>query len=218
MTDDDCEPAPDWLALLLDELERSPHAMVGGHTVNGLPENLYSSVSQMIVDRVYAAHNAHPRQAGFFTSNNLAVAKAALQQLGGFDARYRYAGGEDRGLSDRWRHSGNPMIYLPQARIFHFHNLSFGRFLRQHFNYGRGAIVYHKTRVSSHAEEAATARAIVLDWRAWKQEIRARKGRHSTISIVLLLVLWQAANAAGYFWEVIVGGTRLSATDNESSR
>lgn len=214
MTDDDCEPAPDWLQLLTEELKRHPTAMVGGRTVNGLPENIYSTVSQMIVDRVYAAHNADPENAGFFTSNNLALRKDLLQEFGGFNPRYRYAGGEDRGLSDRWRHSGNPMIYLPHACVFHFHDLTLRRFLRQHFNYGRGAIVYHQTRVTSHAEEAATAKDIVFNWTAWKQAIQAQRQRHSFVAIAVLLVLWQIANAAGYFWEVAVQGTRFSATDN----
>jgi glycosyltransferase involved in cell wall biosynthesis len=213
MTDDDCEPAPDWLEMLLGELEKNPEAMVGGHTINGLPENLYSTVSQMIVDRVYEAHNRDRLRARFFTTSNLALSKEALEKLGGFDARYRYAGGEDRGLSDRWRHSGRRMIYLPQARVHHFHNLTLRGFLRQHFNYGRGAIVYHRTRLSSHAEEVATAREIVFNGRAWRDAIRAQADRHSAARIAVLLVLWQVANAAGYFWELAVRGTRFSATE-----
>lgn len=212
VTDDDCEPAPDWLEILVNELEQNPAAMVGGHTINGLPENRYSTVSQMIVDRVYAAHNRDWQRAGFFTTSNLALSKEALEKLGGFDPRYRHAGAEDRGLCDRWRHSGHPMVYLPHARVYHFHDLSLRGFLRQHFNYGRGAIVYHRTRLSSHAEEASTAREIVFNWRAWRDAIRAQADKHSSVSVVVLLLLWQVANAAGYFWEVAVRGTRFSAT------
>jgi hypothetical protein len=105
------------------------------------------------------------------------------------------------------------MIYEPTAQIFHFHELSLRRYLRQHFNYGRGAIRYHRTRVTSHTEEARTARGIVLDFAAWRKEIRERRGPHSSFAIVALLVLWQAANAAGYFWEAAVRGTRFANTD-----
>lgn len=210
MLDDDCEPEPAWLPILLEALEAHPDAMVGGHTVNGLPNNLYSEVSQMIVDRVYAVHNADPTNAGFFTSSNLGVSRDALLAVGAFDADYRLAGGEDRGLSDRWRHSGHAMIYKPEARILHFHELSLRRFLRQHFNYGRGALHYHRTRVTGYAEEARTARGIVFDFSAWRRQIREHRGDHGTVPIVALLVLWQVANAAGYFWEAAVRGTRFT--------
>lgn len=208
MLDDDCEPEPAWLSTLVAALETNPDAMVGGHTVNGLTANVYSVVSQMIVDRVYAVHNADPANAGFFTSNNLAAGRQALLDLGAFDAEYRLAGGEDRGLCDRWRHSGHAMIYQPSARILHFHELNLWRFLRQHFNYGRGALHYHRTRVTPYAEEARTARGIVFDFAAWRREIRERRGTHSPLTIAALLFLWQAANAAGYFWEAAVRGTR----------
>lgn len=210
MLDDDCEPGPAWLSTLVTTLEANPEAMAGGHTVNGLSANIYSEVSQMIVDRVYAVHNADPANAGFFTSNNLAASRRALLSLGAFDVNYRLAGGEDRGLCDRWRHSGHRMIYEPAARIFHFHELSLGRFLRQHFNYGRGALHYHRTRVTGYAEEARTARGIVFDFAAWRREIRERRGPHGALGIVALLFLWQAANAAGYFWEVAASGVRFT--------
>lgn len=201
MLDDDCEPASNWLSVMIKALEANPDAMVGGHTINGLPDNLYSTVSQMIVDRVYAVHNADPANAGFFTSNNLGVSREALLSLGAFDTNYRYPGGEDRALCDRWRNRGDAMLYEPAAQIFHFHELSLRRYLRQHFNYGRGAIRYHRTRVTSHTEEARTARGIVFDFAAWRKEIHEGRGPHSPLAIVALLFLWQAANAAGYFWE-----------------
>ncbi|MDZ7637296.1 MAG: glycosyltransferase [Bryobacterales bacterium] len=212
--DDDCEPAPDFLAVIVKTLEAHPDAMVGGYTENGLPDNLYSTVSQMIVDRVYAVHNLHPLKAGFFTAGNFAVNREELLRFGAFNTRYHYAGGEDRGLCDQWRNSGHAMIYVPKARIMHFHNLTLRKFLRQHFNYGRGAIVYHRTRLTTHAEEARTARAIVFDFHAWAEAIRLQRGLHHPISIVCLLFLWQIANAAGYFWEVAVRRTRLAATMN----
>lgn len=209
MLDDDCEPAPSWLSILVAALEANPEAMVGGHTMNGLPDNLYSAVSQMIVDRVYAVHNAEPAKAGFFTSSNLGVSRELLVALGSFDTDYRLAGGEDRGLSDRWRNSGHAMIYVAAATIFHFHELDLRRYLRQHFNYGRGALHYHRTRVTSHAGEAKTARGIVFDFTAWRSLIRERRGPHSTFAIIALLFLWQAANTAGYFWEAMARGSRI---------
>lgn len=218
LLDDDCRPEPTWLRRLLDVLESHPDAMVGGHTVNGLPGNIYSTVSQMIVDRVYAAHNADPMHAGFFTSSNLAVRRELLLSLGGFDPAYRYAGGEDRGLCDHWRNAGGVMIFEPRARIHHFHELTFQRFLRQHFNYGRGAIYYHFTRQTKSREEARTAREIVLNWNAWSAELAAQAERHNKMAMVALLVCWQFANALGYFWEMMARFTPFATARAGSKR
>ena len=218
MLDDDCRPEPTWLRCLLEVLDKHPDAMAGGHTVNGLPENIYSTVSQMIVDRVYAAHNANPMRAGFFTSSNLAVRRELLLSLGGFDPAYRFAGGEDRGLCDHWRNAGRLMIFEPRARIHHFHELTFRRFVRQHFNYGRGAIYYHFTRRTKGRDEARTAREIVFNWNAWSAELAAQPPRHSRMAMVALLFCWQFANALGYFWEMITRSFPFATTRSRSKR
>lgn len=212
MIDDDCRPDPRWASRLLAVLERHPRAMVGGFTINALPGNIFSAVSQMVVDRVYEVHNRNPSDAGFFTSSNAGLARAEFRSIGGFDPRYRFAGGEDRGFSDRWRNSGRPMIFEPEAIIFHYHELNLGQFLRQHFRYGRGALHYHLTRDTRHHEEALTARRIVFDLSAWRRKIREQRGKHSVAELAILLVAWQAANAAGYFWEALVRRTRFAST------
>ena len=38
------------------------------------------------------------------------------------------------------------MTYLPEARVLHAHRHTLADFLRQHFNYGRGAFDLHRSR------------------------------------------------------------------------
>ena len=38
------------------------------------------------------------------------------------------------------------MIYVPEATMYHAHRLTFRTFCRQHFNYGRGALLLQKIR------------------------------------------------------------------------
>ena len=120
----DCRPRPDWLDRLREALEVNPRALVGGPSVNVLTRNACCTASQVILDVVYT----------FF------------HELGGFDVNFYLAACEDRDLCDRWRHHGLPLVYAPEAIVDHAHPLTLGKFYRQHYNYGRGAFIYHHLR------------------------------------------------------------------------
>lgn len=142
--DDDCAPAKDWLRNLSDLFLRAPDRAIGGRTINGLPNNLYSVTSQTIVDVAYAYYNPDPNQASFFASNNLSMAADLFHAIGGFDLKFTTS--EDRDFCDRWRHHDFKMTYAPEVVLYHSHNLKFGTFWNQHFNYGRGAYRFHRAR------------------------------------------------------------------------
>lgn len=55
-TDDDCTPRPDWLSTLHARARQNPEQLVGGHTVNALPDNVYATASQLLIDYLYAYH------------------------------------------------------------------------------------------------------------------------------------------------------------------
>ena len=97
MLDDDCEPEPAWLPILLEALEANPDAMVGGHTVNGLRTTPIRSQPN---DRDRATPSTMQTRQRTFSR---AATGGILTRPPCFDADYRLAGGEDRGLSDRWR-------------------------------------------------------------------------------------------------------------------
>jgi len=138
-TDDDCLPAPGWLRALAARHAECPGCLIGGHTLNALSANPYSSASQMLLDAVYAHYNADPDRARFFASNNLAAPAEELRALGGFDAVHFAFASEDRDLCARWLESGRGMVYAPEALIHHAHRLNLRSFWRQHLAYGRGA-------------------------------------------------------------------------------
>ena len=68
-TDDDTLPQPDWLAHLVAALERNPAALVGGKTVNGLPDDLFAEASMLVLDLAYEHFNRDAGNAAFFASN-----------------------------------------------------------------------------------------------------------------------------------------------------
>jgi GT2 family glycosyltransferase len=161
-TDDDCRPRPDWLSKLAEAWTSSPTALFGGRTCNGLPSNRLSAASQFLVDYLYD-HFAHtnPKQR-FFTSNNLAGSRDRLAALGGFDPSFPLAAAEDRDLCDRWREQGGVLIYVPGAAVDHYHGMSLEGFLRQQYQYGRGARVLRARRARRGAKYPVEARAFYL--------------------------------------------------------
>ncbi|ACK72574.1 glycosyl transferase family 2 [Gloeothece citriformis PCC 7424] len=145
-TDDDCQLDPNWLKNIETHLTEDQPCLLGGKTINALPDNIFSTASQLLIDYLYFYYNTDSNQAQFFASNNFVVPAQIFRQIGKFDTTFPLAAGEDRELCDRWLYRGYLMQYIPEAKVYHAHHLTLRRFWRQHFNYGRGAFHFHQIR------------------------------------------------------------------------
>ena len=198
-TDDDCAPDPPWLTALAQSLRTWPDHLIGGQTLNGLPQNVFSTASQLLASYVYSYYNRNPHAAHFFASNNLALSAERFRTVGGFDSTYTRAAAEDRELCDRWRYHGYRMTYAPDAVVHHTHDLTLRTFWQQHFNYGRGARQFRYARSLRHQKpirlEPPSFYANMLRYAF------AHPDSHRPVVLAALLILSQAANAAGFFYE-----------------
>lgn len=201
-TDDDCRPRPGWLDGLRRALQAHPHALVGGTTMNGLAANVYSQASQSILDAAYRFFNPDPQNARFFATNNLAVAREAFLAGGGLDEQFRIAS-EDREFCERWLALGGRIVAAPDAVVDHYHPLGFSSFCRQHFQYGRGAALYHRGRL------ARLTRDVSFRWRLGDWLVRPVRESPSPALAVGLVAAWQMANTAGFVWESLRRGRGL---------
>ncbi|HTR39917.1 MAG TPA: glycosyltransferase [Bryobacteraceae bacterium] len=207
--DDDCAPRPNWLCAF-SHARPHPEEMLGGATVNALPRNCCAEASTVLVDYVceYFLNISSPMR--FFTSNNLAVSKKGFRDLGGFDARFPLAGGEDREFCYRWLQAGGLLRRVPNAVVEHTHPLNPSTFWRKHFHYGRGAFLYHSRALRQKATDlrpepfAFYAGLLGSPWRS------PRTGH--PMALATLLAISQAATVAGFFYE----GARSAA--NSGSR
>jgi glycosyltransferase involved in cell wall biosynthesis len=200
-TDADCRPAPDWLTTLAYRFRQTPRHMLGGHTVNRLTGNPYATTSQLIVDAVYEFYNREPEAARFFSSNNLAVPAQLFHEIGGFDRTFFRDASEDRELCDRWRHGGHQMLYLPEAVVYHAHALTLAGFCRQHFTYGRGAWHYREVRARRGSGRLRDDMGFHARLFPLLRRPLAKLPPGCRWSVPPLLVMWQALNAAGFFYE-----------------
>jgi len=197
-TDDDCRPQSNWLSVVAEHFNNNPDTGIGGKMINALPENLYSTASQLLIDYLQSYYNRVPSDATFLTTSNLAVAKNAFFDANGFDTTFPLAAGEDREFCARWRRQGRNLDYIPEAIVLHAHELSFRSFIRQHFNYGQGAYYYHKIQAEA-AGQSIHVEPVSFYWRLlrypWYKKVQS--GR---FWISALMALSQVANAIGFFY------------------
>jgi GT2 family glycosyltransferase len=199
-TDDDALPRPDWLSGLAQQSVAAPAHAIGGRTVNALPDNIYSTASQMLIDVLYEHYNRADSGPRFFAGNNLAVPAEGFRKLGGFDPGFHLSAAEDRDLCQRWISAGGRMIYAPQAVVCHAHKLNLKTFCRQHFNYGRGAYRYYQVRRGR--KQGPTPFEPGLYPRLLRAPF-ASAGFPRACALAGLLILSQVAHTAGYVREMM---------------
>ena len=202
-TDDDCSPAQTWLQALATQFAASPDSAVGGRTLNTLTNNPYSTASQLLISYLFSYYNAIPHAARFFPSSNLAFPTGQFRAIGGFDVTYPRAAAEDREIGDRWLHCGYRMIYAAEAVVYHTHDLTFRTFLRQHFHYGQGAFCFHQVR-AQRLQHRVKVEPPSFYFKLLRYPFVSAQGV-SALRLVLLLVVTQFANAAGFYRARIKG-------------
>jgi len=191
-TDDDCEPASGWLQAFERAIVQHPDALVGGVVRNAVSDSMFSEASQLLVGFVAGWFDGAARER-FFTSNNIALRRAAFLDAGGFDAAFGASAGEDREFCDRWTAQGRDSMQAVDAIVNHMHALSLRSFLRQHHGYGRGAQRFRHRR-------RAAGRPTRIDPSFYLASLRhAAKARPITRGLALAgcTVLAHAAYAAG---------------------
>ena len=192
-TDDDCQPDAGWLRELAPYCVATPDRIIGGRTLNALPQNPYSETSQAIIDTVYSYFNADPADAHFFASNNFAVSADQFRQMNGFAERFLTS--EDREICARWRAAGLRLSYAPRAVVYHAHELDLATLWRQHFGYGRGARRFHRARSLQGDPPFKPDPAFYL---RLLKSTASRRRTPRALQLTALLVWAQLANAAGF--------------------
>lgn len=207
-TDDDCRPAPDWPARMAEAHADASRAgrpvLVGGHTRNALPANVFSSASQSLIDYLYGYYNHAGRDARFLTSNNMLFGREHFLAIGGFDPQFKLAAGEDRDFSARCCEHGWRVVYAPDAIVEHAHHLTARGFWRQHVGYGRGAARYHSL-LAAQRREPVRVEPLTFYARLVAHPVTRRRsygwGAPRALTLAALMAVTQVANAYGFLLE-----------------
>jgi GT2 family glycosyltransferase len=147
--DDDMDPAPGFLAAHLGALENG-----GERTVvigNVVPEEGWEKqplYEAMRTHSMLALHEGLRRgsrraQGAVLVTQNVSLARAAYERVGGFDLSLRL--GEDTELGWRLERDGAQFVFEPEARAIHRSRVgSYETWLERQFQYGRNAVYIHR--------------------------------------------------------------------------
>lgn len=215
LIDDDSAPAPEWLSALDRAIRANPGAMIGGRTLNGLRDNIYSEASQLLLEYLYGYYGGNaPGRRQFFASNNMAIPASIFREMRGFDGSFERAA-EDREFCERWQKSGRSFWFAEDAVVLHAHDLDAKTFPRQHFNYGRSAFAFRRkvARIRS-----GRVRVEPLPFYLGMLRFPYQKQMRKAATFSLLLGLSQLANAGGFFFEAVANLARRPLAAGQTSR
>lgn len=191
--DDDCRPRETWLQNMIDAVSIDSSAAAGGKTINGLPDNIFSTASQLVMDLLERDRLEQNYEPVFFPSNNLAFPTALLREIGGFDSQFRTS--EDRELCRRWLQAGHRLVSAPGAVILHVPKLNLASYWRKYSSYGEGAAQFHRSSWSD-LRQNSLAFHLRLPGLAAREMAESRMRRRLTL--FALLALWELANLTGF--------------------
>ncbi len=133
--DDDCEPAPDWLAEMARPFADERVVGVKGAYVTG-----QTAVVARFVQAEYEekfARLARKPFINFVDGFSAAFRRSAFVAAGGFDEGFPQASVEDREFSLRLSKGRGRLVFNPRAIVAHRHVASFRGYLAKKFKYGR---------------------------------------------------------------------------------
>jgi len=199
--DDDCIAEPDWLEKLVESAGANPGCLIGGGVRNLYPGNAVACAGQVITEAVDSCFNATADSPVFFPGLNFAVPRDRYLSLGGCDEGFGRLAAEDRDFADRWNQSGGRQVSEPEAIVIHEHRTDLKGFIRQYFNYGKGAWRYHSLRRSRNS--GAFFDSLGLHTSLWRHTRQPLSEVPSAIRtrVYFLLLAWELANAAGFGWQ-----------------
>lgn len=137
--DDDASPEPHWLRHLAMTFARTSHAVVGGP--NRPPVGLPGTAGE-IAECLAAAPGTPTHvmltddEAEHVPGCNMAFRRAALESIGGFDARFRVAG-DDVDVGWRIQAAGGTIGFSPTAVVWHRRRGTLREYWKQQVGYGK---------------------------------------------------------------------------------
>jgi GT2 family glycosyltransferase len=139
-THDDVHVAPDWLSTLARALVRGgPGTVVTGRVLPTAPEipgGFAPALKTSVDPAAYEGRVGHD----VLKPLNMALYRAALLQIGGFDVELgpgtAFPGAEDSDLGFRLLEAGRRIVYVPSAVVYHRAWRTAGAYLPLRWSYG----------------------------------------------------------------------------------
>jgi GT2 family glycosyltransferase len=133
-TDSDCFVDPDWLTLLVRQMELTGAAAAGGPNLSPDDGRLAACVAAAPGQPTHVL--VSDDRAEHVPGCNMAIRREALRAIGGFDPIYRVAG-DDVDMCWRLHEAGYRITFSPGAFVWHHRRQTPRAYLKQQAGYGR---------------------------------------------------------------------------------
>jgi glycosyltransferase involved in cell wall biosynthesis len=131
-TDADCVPEREWIRKMSDSFSASGADAVGGsYSFSG-----NDWLGKIVHAEIETRHGKMGGAADFLGSFNLAVKRAPLTEIAGFNEAYRYASGEDNDLCYRLKRAGFTLHFDRSITVGHRHAWTLWTYLRSQARHG----------------------------------------------------------------------------------
>jgi GT2 family glycosyltransferase len=141
-TDSDCFADPDWLTLLVYQLQRTAAAAVGGPNLTPPDGWAAACVASSPGQPTHVLES--DQVAEHIPGCNMAFRREALVAINGFDPVYRKAG-DDVDICWRLQHAGHWITFAPGAFVWHHRRQGPRAYLKQQAGYGEAeALLFFK--------------------------------------------------------------------------
>lgn len=197
--DDDSIVSKNWLKELNRIVLGKPDCAIGGAIENALPNNIYATASETIINYLYSQFNEDPENASFVVSNNLVVPKNSFLLVKGFDTNLEMS--EDREFCKNWLAASFKLFYTERAVIYHKNRTNFKAYWRQQFIYGRGAYRFNQI-CQQRYQNSSSLRKSNFYINLLTFPFKKFSYKHA-FPIMFLILLSQIAIFTGYFYEKI---------------
>lgn len=141
LIDDDCLAPESWLQAMVTAAEGRPGTVIAGPTVNGHVTSALSAASQHIVSWLAETTADGGSEPPFAPTSNICCARETLEEIR-FDPAFPQAAAEDRDWCARLAAAGHPLVWLPEAPVYHYAERGLAEYLRRHYRYGSGSRAY----------------------------------------------------------------------------
>ena len=216
--DDDCVADSEWLSELMSEAHDDHRTLVGGRITIASDAGLWATVGQVVLEVVHAHFNPSSGPVTFLPGGCILASRERFLALEGLDSRFGLLGAEDRDLCDRWREAGGFLAYCHSAVVRHDHRTTLRGFVRQQFNFGRGACRYRALRRQRPRESSPIGRTDSERLHSLLREPLRKLPLWRSWQVRLSVPVWRLAYTSGFLWQTLIDWGKLRSSRDGRSR
>jgi glycosyltransferase involved in cell wall biosynthesis len=158
-TDADCAPAEDWIEQMAAAFSNGNVAGVKGVYLTHQKEPVARFVQMEYEDKY--DHMAREEYIDFIDTYAAGYRRDVFMASGGFDTSFPEASVEDQELSFRLARQGHKMIFVPEARVYHWgHARNLWIYFRRKFGIGFWKVLVHKRHPNKLMRDSHTPQSL----------------------------------------------------------